>query len=153
MTEDTCSARSVVHGTDRKMWTLLFVAWLTALFSTLGALFIGEVLGHTPCQLCWYQRIAMFPLALILGIACLRNDYDVRRYVLPIAVLGFGLALWHNLLYFGVIPESITPCDRTLSCSGDGMVIFNWAPIPILSMAAFGLILALTFLAKPRNQQ
>ena len=50
-------------------WNSLFIAWLVALAATLGALFIGEIMGQVPCQLCWYQRIAMFPLALILGVA------------------------------------------------------------------------------------
>ena len=61
----------------------LIGAWLIALVSTLGALFLGEVMGRTPCVLCWYQRIAMFPLAVVLGIACYLSDLNVRRYALP----------------------------------------------------------------------
>lgn len=71
----------------------LYLAWLIALVSTLGALFIGEVMGKTPCVLCWYQRIAMFPLALILGIAVFLSDFSVRRYVLPLATIGGLIAL------------------------------------------------------------
>ena len=59
-------------------WALLYGAWAIALAASLGALFIGEVLGQEPCNLCWYQRIAMFPLALILGLACLYNDFSIR---------------------------------------------------------------------------
>lgn len=151
MMGDVRPIRSPVPSADRSAWTLLFLAWLIALVATLGALFIGEVLGQTPCQLCWYQRIAMFPLAVILGIACLRNDFAVRQYVIPIAIAGTAFALWHNLLYFGVIPETIEQCGKTLPCTGDGMLIHGLVPIPALSLTAFGFILLFCFLAQPRT--
>ena len=69
-------------------WTLLFLSWLIALVSTLGALFLGEVMGMAPCVLCWYQRIAMFPLVIILGVGLLPFDYRSVRYALPLAVTG-----------------------------------------------------------------
>ena len=77
-----------VAAARRPAFALLFAAWLVALGATLGALFIGEVLGQTPCTLCWYQRIAMFPLALLLGLACLHEDASVGRYALPLAAAG-----------------------------------------------------------------
>ena len=69
-------------------WLLLFAAWSVALVSTLGALFIGEVMGQAPCVLCWFQRVFMFPLAVILAIACYRSDTGIWRYALPVAVPG-----------------------------------------------------------------
>lgn len=153
MAADGGKLGSVSEPTDRRAWTLMFGAWVIALVSTLGALFIGEVLGQTPCQLCWYQRIAMFPLALILGIACLNDDVSVRRYVIPIALAGAGIAMWHTLLYFGVISASIVPCDKTLSCTGASMTIFGWVPIPFLSLVAFVLILVLSFPTPSRREQ
>jgi len=72
-------------------WIWLFSAWVVALAASLGALFIGEVLGQEPCNLCWYQRIAMFPLAFILGLACLYNDLSVRRYAfLPLPIVSLA---------------------------------------------------------------
>ena len=153
MTAKVNVASSSIREPDGSNWTMLFLAWLVALASTLGALYIGEVLGQTPCQLCWYQRIAMFPLAVILGIACFRDDFSVRLYAIPIALVGAAVSLWHNLLYFDVVPDSIEPCDRTVSCSGEVMVIFGWVPIPVLSLAAFGLILIFSLLAEPRSEQ
>ena len=90
----------------------LYAAWVVALAATLGALFIGEVLGQAPCVLCWYQRIAMFPLALILGVAAFVGDGGVRRYALPLALLGGTVALWHSGLYAGLLPEAVAPCTR-----------------------------------------
>ena len=91
--------------------TLMLLAWAVAMAATLGALFIGEVMGQMPCTLCWYQRIAMFPLALILGVAAYRHDADVWRYALPLAVAGLALAGYHSLQYSGLLPDPIIPCQ------------------------------------------
>ena len=122
----------------------IYLSWLVALVSTLGALFIGEVMGRTPCVLCWYQRIAMFPLALILGLACFRADHAVRHYVIPLALIGGLIALWHSLLFAGIIPEPIQPCERDgPSCSGEDQVLFGVLPLPYLSVLAFSAIIFL----------
>jgi disulfide bond formation protein DsbB len=86
----------------------LTVAFLLALAAMLGALFIGEVLGQAPCRLCWYQRIAMFPLAPILGVALWRGEAAGRFYALPLVFAGIGAALWHSGLYAGVISEAVS---------------------------------------------
>lgn len=96
------------------LWSLLLVAWLVALLSSLSALFIGEVMGQAPCVLCWFQRAFMFPLTVILAIACYRSDFAIWRYALPLAGIGAGLALAHTLLYAGLIPLPIQPCRGRL---------------------------------------
>lgn len=121
----------------------LYLAWLVALVATLGALFVGEVLGQTPCHLCWYQRIAMFPLAWILGVAALRGDAGVWRYALPVALAGGAVAAYHSGLYLGLIPEPIEPCSRTgPSCTDAAMTIGGVVPLPVLSLIAFALVAA-----------
>ena len=127
---------------------MLFAAWLIAVVATLSALFIGEVMGQTPCLLCWYQRIAMFPLAIILGVACLVEDQRGWRYAAPLGVAGFMVAVWHNLLYFKVVPQAIEPCGAGPSCSSAAMTILGGVPIPALSLLAFVLILALLWLTR-----
>lgn len=120
----------------------LYAAWLFSLSATLGALFIGEVLGQTPCALCWYQRIAMFPLAWILGVACLTNDRRVGWYALPLALIGAFIALWHSLLYAGIVKEALVPCQRTgPSCTDSAMLTFSGLPIPYLSLVCFTAII------------
>ena len=122
----------------------MFLAWFVSFSASLGALFIGEVMGQTPCLLCWYQRAAMFPLAIVLGIACLLDDRTVWRYGLPLAVIGGAFALWHNLLYFGLIPTPLVPCGAGPSCSGADMVILGGIPIPALALIAFtGIVMCL----------
>ncbi|MGD9968653.1 MAG: disulfide bond formation protein B [Hyphomonadaceae bacterium] len=129
---------------------LLIAAWVVSLAATLGALFIGEVMGQAPCNLCWYQRIFMFPLALILLAACLKQDTNIWRYAFPLVAAGFGFALYHSLHYVGIIPEPIVQCGVGPSCSSAGMSLFGWLPIPFLSLAAFGAIGVLLFLARRR---
>ena len=91
----------------------LFAAWFVALSASLAVLFIGEVLGQTPCNLCWFQRAFMFPLAIILGVAAWRADLSIWRYAAPLAVLGGAVALYHSLLYAGIVPAPIVPCTAS----------------------------------------
>ncbi len=132
--------------TAERVSAALVAAWAIALTATLGALFVGEIMGQAPCNLCWYQRIAMFPLALLLGIAAYRDDKAVRIYALPLAVIGGGIAGFHSLLYAGLIPEAIEPCGAGPSCASADMTILGGAPLPILSFAAFATIVVLLLL-------
>jgi len=131
-------------NTSSQVSLWLYAAWLVSLVATLGALFIGEVLGQTPCVLCWYQRIAMFPLAWILGVACLTNDRHIGRYALPLALAGAAIALWHSLLYGGVVEEVLVPCQQNgPSCTDSAMLTVAGLPIPYLSLVAFTVIIVL----------
>ncbi len=131
------------HSTATSGWTLVFLAWLLASFSTLAALFLGEVMGYTPCVLCWYQRIAMFPLVLILAAGLFPYDPRVVRYALPLALAGWGIALFHWGVSSGIVPEAITPCSKGVPCSVDQIVWFGFLTLPILSVLAFSGIIAL----------
>ncbi len=143
---------NVFDAFQERLWPWIFVAWLIALISTLGALFIGEVMGQTPCLLCWYQRIFMFPLAVILAVAsCGQTDSNVWRYALPLAVVGWFVAGYHNLIYFDIVSTAIKPCGAGPSCGGEGMVIWGIVPIPLLSLGAFSIIALLLFVVQKRN--
>ncbi len=124
-------------------WTLVFSAWLIATVSTLGALFFGEVMGYPPCVLCWYQRIAMFPLVLVLAAGLFPFDPRVVRYALPLALAGLGLALFHLALTAGWIPENIRPCQQGVPCSDTQVVWFGFVTIPLLSALSFSFIAGL----------
>ena len=126
----------------------LYGAWLVALAATLGALLLGEVLGRTPCTLCWYQRIAMFPLALVLGIACLADDHRVGRYALPLALAGAAVALYHTLLYTGLVTAPIVPCSQSgPSCTDRASQAVAGVPLPMLALGSFSTITVLLVLA------
>ena len=133
-------------------WAWLSAAWAVALVSTLAALFIGEVMGMTPCQLCWYQRILMFPLAVILGMAAFGNDRHGAVYTLPLALGGAAVAGYHTALVAGWVPQWWIPCGAGPSCSDQKLVILGDIQIPWLSLLAFTVIVALllVYLKKTR---
>lgn len=144
------SAEMSVAPLSEREWRIMTAAWLVALAATLGALFVGEVMGKTPCVLCWYQRIAMFPLAIILGIGALTSDARAIRYALPLALAGLAVATWHSAVFAGIAPQEIQPCTRTgPSCSGDAMKL-GPVPLPFLALAAFAMIAALLVTARRR---
>ena len=128
--------------------TLIFTAWLIATVAALGALFMSEVMELAPCVLCWWQRVAMFPLVLILGLGLFPFDPKVTRYALPLAVMGLGLAVFHVLLTVGIIPEALAPCRQGIPCKTIQIEWFGFVTIPLLSLFAFltitGLLLAAT---------
>jgi disulfide bond formation protein DsbB len=118
----------------------LYAAWLTALAATLGSLFFGEVMQLPPCSLCWYQRIFMFPLALLLPVGIVLRDPRVVWYCLPLVAIGLAIAVYHNLVDYGVIPERLTPCTQGVSCATRPIEWFGFVTIPALALAAFAAI-------------
>jgi disulfide bond formation protein DsbB len=130
------------HGgrANEAVWPLVFAAWLVAAISALGALFLGEVMGYAPCVLCWYQRIFMFPLALVLAVGLFPLDARVWRYALPLSIGGWLVAVYHLLLIEGVIPETMTPCRQGIPCSQVDVEWFGFVTIPLLSVLAFTAI-------------
>lgn len=147
---DLTTDRSLARSGD-DAWPMLFAAWLIAFAASLAVLFIGEILGQTPCNLCWFQRGFMFPLAIVLAVAVWRSDAGVWRYGLPLAIGGALVAAFHTLVYAGIIPEAIRPCTATgPSCSGSNMAIFGM-PLPLLALIAFLAIAACLLAAKGRT--
>jgi disulfide bond formation protein DsbB len=132
-------------------WTLVFLAWGVAAVSTLGALFIGEVMGHAPCVLCWYQRICMFPLVLILAAGLFPLDRGVVRYALPLAAAGWLIAAFHLGVASGLIPEQVTPCSQGVPCAVEQIVWFGFLTLPMLSLLAFSLIVAALLLVRTQR--
>lgn len=124
-------------------WGLIFLAWSVALVSTLGSLFFSEVMKYPPCILCWYQRICMYPLVLIFLSALFSTDTKVVRYSLPLTVVGLGIAIYHNLLYYNILPESASPCIMGISCTTVQLQWLGFITIPFLSLMGFGIIFIL----------
>lgn len=132
--------------TKRKF--LLYVAWVIALISTVGSLFFSEVMGLPPCVLCWYQRIAMYPLVIVIGVGIIMQDYRMKYYALPLCLAGLALAIYHNLLYYGIIPESITPCTQGISCTSRQIEWLGFITIPLLALIAFATLALCIFFSK-----
>lgn len=134
-------------------WTLLFSCWLLVSMSTMGSLFFSYVVGFAPCVLCWYQRIFLFPLVIILATGLFPFDRSVIKYALPLAIAGWLTAAYHNLLYSGIIPESIQPCSQGVSCTEKYIDLFGFITIPMLSLLSFSAIIALLLFLKRRTSK
>ncbi len=131
-----------------KNFGALYLCWIVALVATGGSLFFSEAMQFYPCVLCWYQRIAMYPMAIIFLIAMLRTDYKVIVYTLPLTVIGWIIAAYHLLLYFEVIPESAAPCVGGVPCTTTYIQWFGFLTIPMMSFAAFSILAAIQFKIK-----
>jgi len=128
-------------------WILLFTAWIVVTAAMLGSLFFSEVIGVPVCVLCWYQRIAMYPLVLILAIGLFPYDPRVVRYAGALAGLGWLIALFHVFVVAGIIPETVQPCVQGIPCSETHISLFGFLSIPVLSLLTFTLIGVLLFYA------
>lgn len=136
--------------TPNLSWNIIFICWLIASVSTLGSLFFSEIMAFPPCALCWYQRIFMFPLVFILMRGLFPFDTSVIKYALPLALVGWGFAFYHHLVYSGYIPETLQPCSQGVSCSETYLDVFGFLTIPMLSLIAFSILVALLFISKRR---
>jgi disulfide bond formation protein DsbB len=124
----------------------LWLAWLVAVASLLGSLYYSEIAGYPPCSLCWYQRIAMYPLAVVLGIAAWRGDRGIRRYAMPLVVVGGLIAVYQYVL--GYLPEGeVLGCSIDVSCTERFVWEFGFVDFPFMSFVAFLAIASL--LASP----
>jgi len=132
---------------------LLFAGWVLACVATLGSLFFSEVMGIAPCVLCWYQRVFMYPLVVVLGVGLFASDNAVIRYAMPLATLGWVVAGYHFLVYTGYIPESLQPCSQGVSCAEINLRLFGFITIPLLSLATFSAIVALLVGARTRTEK
>lgn len=137
--EDAAGRTSVNYLLDLLEMSSRHLALLTALIAMCGSLFFSDVIGWPPCTLCWYQRILMYPLTLILGIGIWRRDQQVHTYVLPLSVLGACTSLNHYLLIrTDWFPPP--PCSTTVPCTVDYLNWLGFINIPFLALMAFVII-------------
>jgi disulfide bond formation protein DsbB len=128
----------------------LWLAALVALASMAGSLYLSEVAGFEPCVLCWYQRIAMYPLVVILGIAAVRGEVGVRRYVAPVAAIGAAVSVWHiGVERLPGLPSG--SCSLSAPCDLIWVERFGFVTIPVMALAGFLAILTLLFVYADRG--
>jgi disulfide bond formation protein DsbB len=123
------------------------LATAIAAVATGGSLYLSEVAGYLPCALCWYQRIAMYPLTVVLGVAALRRDRRVWLTAVPIAAIGSAVSVWHIAIERN--PALGGPCDPTAPCSIRWVEEFGFLTLPTMALIAFLAIIVLTLLARP----
>lgn len=133
-----------VDGVYRSILTSLdgqgtLVAWVMAVIAMSGSLYYSEIANFPPCEYCWYQRIAMYPLVLILGIAVIRKDRSVRRYAIPLASIGGLISAYHYLIQR--MPDlSLGECSFGLPCTAAWVWKFDLVSIPFMAFVSFSVI-------------
>lgn len=131
---------------------LPYLAWVIALVASVGSLFFSEVMELPPCLLCWYQRIAMYPLVFVIGCGIVMRDRRMRYYALPLCLGGLAISIYHNLLYYGILPESIAPCTQGISCTSRQIEWLGFITIPLMALAAFAGVALCLLLHKPEQE-
>jgi disulfide bond formation protein DsbB len=143
--------RLLGEARDTLLGSELWIAWSIALVATLGSLYYSEVADFLPCRLCWFQRIAMYPLVALLLVAAVRRDVrGAFLYGLAFPIVGAGIAGYH--IYIELNPEAESEACRIggASCAIKWIEEFGYITIPVLALTAFAAIFALLILARSR---
>jgi disulfide bond formation protein DsbB len=123
----------------------LLYAFIIGLTATLGSLYLSEIRNLTPCKLCWLQRVFMYPMPFLLGVAYFKKARDVAKYVLPLSIVGGLIAVYHY--YLQINPQPLAPCTTvgfSVSCSERFFTHFGYITIPWMSFSAFLIITMLS---------
>lgn len=126
----------------------LYIAWLVSVVATLGSLYFSEIREFVPCELCWYQRILMYPLIVILGIGTFQNDTSVKKFVLPLAIIGWCISLYHYLIQKVSGLAGVKPCVNGVPCNAQYINWLDFITIPFLALMAFTIIIVSMVIVK-----
>lgn len=130
----------------KKSENILLFMWVVSLTATMGSLFFSEIRGYEPCELCWIQRIFMYPLVLILGVAYVQKNARIAVTTAIFSVIGGAISLYHyGLQKVSFLSENAPACGR-VSCTGEYINIFGFITIPFLALTAFVLIVITSFM-------
>ncbi|WLD94201.1 disulfide oxidoreductase [Alkalihalobacillus sp. AL-G] len=116
---------------------LLSTAWIVSIVAVLGSLYFSEIAGFIPCQLCWYQRILMYPLVVIIGVGLYVDDAKLPYYVLPLSILGVFVSGFHYLHQKTEWFATAVQCTQGVPCSGEYINWIGFITIPFLALTAF----------------
>ncbi|MBC7754790.1 MAG: disulfide bond formation protein B [Moraxellaceae bacterium] len=126
-----------------KFKSLNYLTWAVALAAMIISLILSEILKYPPCTLCWYQRVFMYPLVFIIPVGILLEDSRIYFYSLILGFVGLMIAIYHTLIYHGIIQEAFKLCNAELSCKTKQFELFNLISIPMMSSVTFLIIVIL----------
>ncbi|WP_175638197.1 disulfide oxidoreductase [Metabacillus schmidteae] len=131
---------------EKKMENLLSIGWAAAFISTLGSLYFSEILQYAPCELCWYQRIFMYPLVIILGIGVFKKDYKIAIYSLVLSAIGGCISIYHyGVQKIDFLGENSVSCG-IVPCTGEYINWLGFITIPFLALFGFTIVFITSFL-------
>ncbi|NNU89678.1 MULTISPECIES: disulfide oxidoreductase [Anoxybacillus] len=123
----------------------LLTAWSVALIATLGSLYFSEIMKFIPCELCWYQRIFMYPQVFLLGMAFVRKDFKIARYTLMLSIIGGTISSYHYLIQKITFFRDTAPSCGIVPCTGQYINWFGFITIPFLALIAFIFISIISY--------
>ncbi len=129
------------------------MAWAVSLVAVGGSLFFSEVMRFEPCKLCWFQRIFMYPLVILLGMACYKNDRKLIAYILPMSIIGGMISLYHYSEQKIPGLAKLLPCTVGVPCNEDYINWLGFITIPFLALIAFIMITCFLLLGREDRQE
>lgn len=131
---------------NKKADSLFFTAWATSLIAMLGSLYFSEIMKYEPCELCWYQRILMYPMVIILGVAYVRKDSKMALYSMILSGIGTLVSLYHySIQKVSFLSDSAPACGR-VPCTGEYINWMGFVTIPFLALTGFIIIFIMSLL-------
>ncbi|MDP3764081.1 MAG: disulfide bond formation protein B [bacterium] len=133
--------QSILKFVNEKVLILSLVIVLGGIF---GSLFYSEIAGYAPCSLCWWQRVFLYPQAIILGLALIKKDLAVTRYIKTLSLFGLVISAYQSLLQMGLVP-SIICGTSSISCAQRYFINFGYITLPLMGFTAFLLLTILNW--------
>jgi disulfide bond formation protein DsbB len=138
---------------EKRLENMLLAVWTVSLVATAGSLYFSEVRGYIPCEMCWYQRILMYPIVVIGAVAYFRKDFRASAYTLALSAIGGMISLYHyGIQKLPALQDSAPSCGQ-VSCTGAYINWFGFVTIPFLALIAFIIIAVISFFMLKRQKE
>ncbi|MDQ0219904.1 disulfide bond formation protein B [Peribacillus cavernae] len=142
-----------MNNTKSNQENILFIAWAAAIIAMFGSLYFSEIKQYEPCELCWYQRIVMYPFTVILGIAIVKKDYWISFYTMILSVIGALISAYHYLLQKVSFFSDHAPACGQVPCTGQYINWLGFITIPFLALIAFVIIFICSYLVWKKTKE
>lgn len=138
----------------KRQENVLLSMWVVALIATSGSLYFSEIRGYAPCELCWIQRIFMYPLVIVIGVAYVQKNVRIAATTLIFSIVGGGISLYHyGLQKLDFLADSAPSCGQ-VPCTGEYINLLGFITIPFLALTAFILIAGMSiYLVKSLKEE
>lgn len=146
------------HGWTKKVAEFfgeraILLSFLVAFLSTAGSLFYSDIANFAPCLLCWWQRIFLYPQAILLFTALIKKDTSMRLHAIILSTIGGLISVYHTLLQLGIGVNDLVPCDASgVSCQHVYFIQYGYVTIPTMALTAFVLILLFMLSPNPKHK-
>lgn len=128
---------------------MVYISLLISIIATIGSLYFSEVKGYVPCSLCWYQRVLMYPIPILILISIIKHDRHIKYYLRYLSLIGIFISSYHNFIQFSQTQSSF--CSVVSNCLTTYEKYYGFLTIPLMSLVAFTIIFILSFIKKDES--